>query len=470
WPQAVPYLLRAADSARGAYANQEALHLYGRVLAVAAADDQEARFAALAGRVEIWHLLGDRASQATDVTHLQQLARVSGPRQQARAALLAVRYYEVTADFAAQEAATGAALQTALLAGDPGLIVEAYQAQAGLYWQEDRYTEAVRTAWRGLRLAQAQGLRSHEAAFLSMLGLIATRQSRQQQAARFFEKSRHLHNALGNAAQLVRVNRSLASILHEEGDYPAAAALYEQALAFFRRIGDGRGVAGTLMDLGTIALTLGDYAAAADSFTEARNLFAAQNDPIHEIVCLLYLADTIREGGDPNAAEPFVAAAEARLHNWDSSHMLRIEQYVTSCRAHISAAQGKLERAAHEFAHAIALAAAIPLPGLAAAVLAGQAQVAIARGDRTLAHSAVYACLESIAASAGNQPLIVYHTCYMVLQALGDSEQAAAICRAAAGRLAHAAAQISDPARRQAFLTRVTVNRDIAAAATRGCS
>ena len=62
------------------------------------------------------------------------------------------------------------------------------------------------------------------------------------------------------------------------GDYPAAAASQQQALALFRDLGDLHGQADALNCLGVVQQETGDYPAAAASQQQALALFRDLGD------------------------------------------------------------------------------------------------------------------------------------------------------------------------------------------------
>ena len=62
------------------------------------------------------------------------------------------------------------------------------------------------------------------------------------------------------------------------GDYPAAAASHQQALALFRDLGHQRGQADALSYLGIVQQLTGDYPAAAASQQQALALYRDLGD------------------------------------------------------------------------------------------------------------------------------------------------------------------------------------------------
>ena len=80
------------------------------------------------------------------------------------------------------------------------------------------------------------------------------------------------------ASVTARALRGAGVIAREQGDYAAAAALGEEALALFRRLGDTLGIARTAHLLGDTASDVGDYAHAEAMLEEGLTLFETLGD------------------------------------------------------------------------------------------------------------------------------------------------------------------------------------------------
>ena len=74
-------------------------------------------------------------------------------------------------------------------------------------------------------------------------------------------------------AARVKVLTGAGHLAHNQGDYVAARALFEESLALWREIGDKRGIATALNDLGWVAWRQGNYAAARTLSAESLALW-----------------------------------------------------------------------------------------------------------------------------------------------------------------------------------------------------
>ncbi len=89
-----------------------------------------------------------------------------------------------------------------------------------------------------------------------------------------------LAGTAGKAAAGPRANalNGAGGLAWQQGDYPAARALYEEALAIRRSLGDRRGIAALLGNLGSVALQQGDYPAARALYDEGLAIFRELGD------------------------------------------------------------------------------------------------------------------------------------------------------------------------------------------------
>ena len=86
------------------------------------------------------------------------------------------------------------------------------------------------------------------------------------------------HRGEAPASVTAKALRGAGMLAREQGDYAAAAALGEEALALFRELGDTLGIARTVHLLGDTASDVGDYANAATMLEEGLALFEALGD------------------------------------------------------------------------------------------------------------------------------------------------------------------------------------------------
>lgn len=144
---------------------------------------------------------------------------------------------------------------------------------------------AAERAQRALRLAQAIGDANALAQAHNVLGLIANRAERFDEARGHFEASLKLAEARSDPDARVAALNNLALVCREVEDLPRAVQLTEAALALCAPLGDRHREAALHNNLADLHHARGDEARAMQHLTTAVKLFA-------EI------------GGEPNAAQP----------------------------------------------------------------------------------------------------------------------------------------------------------------------
>jgi predicted ATPase/DNA-binding SARP family transcriptional activator len=113
---------------------------------------------------------------------------------------------------------------------------------------------------------------------LHAAGSLATRQGDYEAAAGLFEESLAIWEELNDAAGTARSLLSLGTVAAEQGDQERAIELSERAAELYDESGDQRGHALAISNLGGIALERGEYAKAASLSEQAYGLFETLED------------------------------------------------------------------------------------------------------------------------------------------------------------------------------------------------
>jgi predicted ATPase/DNA-binding SARP family transcriptional activator len=113
---------------------------------------------------------------------------------------------------------------------------------------------------------------------LHAAGSLATRQGDYEAAAALFEESLAIWEELNDAAGTARSLLSMGTVAAEQGDQERAIELSERAAELYDESGDQRGHALAISNLGGIALERGEYAKAASLSEQAYGLFETLED------------------------------------------------------------------------------------------------------------------------------------------------------------------------------------------------
>ncbi|MCU0507802.1 MAG: AAA family ATPase [Anaerolineae bacterium] len=133
----------AAERALAQGATLEAREHYDRALAALAPEDRDRRWRALAGRVRVFDLRAERASQRADIDSMLAIADELGDdARRWDAYLLQSRFASRVDDFQLLVRAAGAMLELALRLGDPALVLRARSRLIVGLVRVDRWDEA----------------------------------------------------------------------------------------------------------------------------------------------------------------------------------------------------------------------------------------------------------------------------------------------------------------------------------------
>ncbi len=464
------YARLAGRWAAAQFANVEAVGYFSRALDLTSETDRAARYELLLAREAVNDLRGEREAQAQDLAELTSLVtEMNDTRGSAEVALRQADYHEVTSDYAAALATVQRGVAYAAQTQDQASEAEGYIVWGKVLWRQGDYDAARAPLERALALAQATGTHYSEAKSLYYLGNVYLHQGNYPAAQDHFRQALDIYRAEGHRQGEADSLNSLGVIQYEQGDYSSARDHYEQVLSINHMLGDRRGETITLSNLGTVYCDLGDYAAARNYHQQALDLRRTIGDRWGEAISLTNLG-LVYHGLDDNAT--------ARAHCEHALAILReigdrrSEGYSLTYLGHALAELGELEAAAEAYAQAMRLRRELGHHSLVMDDLAGQARVALARGDASHARQSVEEILTWIEAngSAGIEyPLQVYLTCHHVLRATANGDpsvlqRAGAILSKAHSGLMEQAAGISDPALRRTLLENVRANREIMAA------
>ncbi len=141
------YLRRAADAARDAYRNSEALDYYERTLNLVPAEDLRERFDLTLERAMLHLRMGAWNLQAADLDVLEQLGKeLQDPSSQARVCMLRSEYLLNAGDFQQSISWAEKALEAAQSVMDSEVTLGTYLIVPGAYLRQGRFGEAMRAA------------------------------------------------------------------------------------------------------------------------------------------------------------------------------------------------------------------------------------------------------------------------------------------------------------------------------------
>jgi tetratricopeptide (TPR) repeat protein len=455
----------AGEAAAKKYANESAARLFSRALELTPVEELEARYRLLLGREATLDILGGRADQAKDLAELADLAvRLQDVAYQATVNLRQAQYANFTGDRpTALEAVQRAAAQAAF-AQDRGL-----QAQAQHYWgrllrKQSDYARALEKLDEALRLAQECGDRLQEGHCYNDVGVIHRERNDYPQALEYFQLAQPIYRECGRRQGEISCLQMVGVIHHYEyGNYSIAQQFYEQALVLSKSIGFRVSQLNSLSNLGNNAFDLGDYAA-AQAYHEDALAMAREIDSRDWQVSSLDTLSLVQwimgeHDGAIQLARRALRIEEQTGDRWFQGYTL----------THLGLAQadlGQFDQARRAFESALEIRRELGLAPQALDDLAGLARLALSEGDISRSVEYVGEILDGIAdhGTDGTEfPVLIYLTCYRVLDDAGELERAGRVLGDGYQLLQTRADLIQDENLREGFLRNVPFNRELLA-------
>lgn len=464
------YATLAGRWAAAQFANVEAAGYLDRALSLTPESDRLARYELLLGREGVNDLRGERETQARDLAELAKLAAQMQEEQRiATVALRQSNYHEVTSDYEAALQAAQQAIAGFRRAQDRAGESAGQMTLGKVLRAQGDYAAARSALTQALAMARKTNNRSGEAQSLYDLGHVFLLQGDYAVAQEHYRQALDIHQAIGQRQGEADSFTVLGVTYEELGDYSSARDYYERALAIYQAIGDRRGATLTLNNLGVVYCDLGALETARDYHQQALEIRRTIGDRWGEANSLVNLGLVYHGLEEDETTRRYCQQAlEIQREIGDR----RGQGYSLTYLGHALLGLGELDTAADAYERAMNLRRELGQDGLAIDDLAGQARVALARGDLVTALQDVEEILDWIAGhglESIEYPLQVYLTCYRVLQANAQQdppsqERAREVLQSAHQALLERAAGIRDEALRHNFIENVETHRAIAAA------
>jgi tetratricopeptide (TPR) repeat protein len=261
------YTIKAADRARVAYANEDAVRLYSEVLMLLP-DNDPARFELLGGRAAAYDVMAERESQLADVEEMLSLAEgQSDEIKQVDALLGLANLYLKTETTKAQEPLEKALKITGELGdvGREGRTLYSFGMQAYIFGDLYKAREYFESSTKCLNQAGQKSEMAESLSFLSVvLGKLGDRPAALQAAQEAIDLSKETGDKLLEAQSTRRLALGYIRQYQDSQALPIA----ETALQMFHELGDLTNEVHGLNVLGIIKGRLGMVEAAESDFLE----------------------------------------------------------------------------------------------------------------------------------------------------------------------------------------------------------
>lgn len=446
------------------YQNSQAVDYFTRALIYISFEDLAAQFDIVMERVELFLRMGKRDLQMKDLNSLEQWAgELQDTDRLLKVKMLRSAYhyyignYHDAIEFAKQ--AEGAS--ESLVDSDLAHYTRAIWATALL--RLGRMNEAMQRARSALEWVRGSKNRNEECRILNIMGWIALEQKE------FLPAKKYLADALEISRDVKNLDvesKALNNLANAEvilsGNYVLAREYYEQSYATLRKLGDRHSICHSLGNLGFVTGKQGDFIAARSYYEQTLKIAREIGNAYAEIYTLANLSAL--EGVQNNAGAARQNAQQAAELAQKVSERLG-EAWAMLYLGHAYLLQNEFEPALNAFQASLNIRDELDQPSFSMEPLAGLVAVHLARDD--IASAAPFAekilkfLLEDGSALEGvDEPLRVYHTCYLYLEKKKD-RRSIPILRSAAELLEAQASKFGNESDRRRYVENIPWRRAI---------
>ncbi len=451
---ALEYLVKAANHARTLYANNEAFELYSRARTILSRQDQKA--SPLMFQVE--EGLGDVALSSgrspEAAKHFSEMLRLAAQGTDIQKIIEANRKLanalRIQGEIPRALELAEHALQLSQSFGPPALQIECLNSLAFIHAARAEYDQTISFSEEALVLARQHADDRNAAVSLSNLGLACVHTGAYRTAVDRLNEARTLQEFIGDRKGLGFTLNYLALANHRLARYETALENAHASLEMKKSIADIATIPGALNILGDLYRDVGDVATAQDYHMRSLELAREQNNRGSECDNLRDLGADFLIQGNTDQARKYLAevlsVATAHGYTWYETR-----GHITLTELHM--ALGELQRAEASALRGEELARTLKAQELIAEALWKKALVA----DRSGRHEDAAASLREAIATAracGHEIFLwqMHKDLGRVLDACGQTREAADARRTASELIQTIAEGIGNPDRRGTFL------------------
>lgn len=471
--KAIQYLGHAGEQAAAQFANQDAISYFSRALKLLdkvestlflSGKQLDQKYHLLLGRVGVYHIIGRRPAQKSDLEKLAFIAdRIGNKAYQATSALHHARYYEAISDFPSAVQFSQTAVSFAEAGDNLTQKVDGLTAWAFGLIRQGAFEEAQSHLDNAQQISHTAVYPAGEATSLLYSGMVQFFYGDLVAAKGFYERSLQLFQRNSDVQRQMACLNNLVGVYHGLGDIGKAKDVCEEALHISQTIGNRANEATILNNLAAIHHALGSLDNAKQYNEEALMLSQAVNDKRSESLAANNLGLVLYDLGMNELANGYAQQALAIDREiGDKSG----EGYSLTTFALTLEGLGDLEQAQKHHADAIKLRREIGQDACAIDNVAGLARLNLlqSRLDEALVHAnEALAWLDSKGSAGIEYPLKAYLVIARVLIAMDNPQRALAVLETAVSLINDQAEQISDPQSRQSFIQHVPVHQELKA-------
>ncbi len=304
--------LAGADKAMGRYANEQAVDLYRKALAMLDPEDPVARLSALHNLGSVLDLIGRTDEAHHQFTEMLRMAWLFDQKAKGGAAHSRLgRIYRRRGEFDRAMDHLHAANELFTQAVDRRGIAGTLDDIGKVHWLRGEYAQALEFHRQALAIRRALGDRRSIALSLANIGRVHNDSGAFKAANRQFREALDLRRDIGDMSGVVQSLCDLGGVHTADGSYEMALEMFVDAHKIAEEIGDKLAQSEVLSRLGECKAAMGRGSEAVEHLLEAISLATALGHKAAVSECCRRLAEVHIGMGDANQAYDYARRALA---------------------------------------------------------------------------------------------------------------------------------------------------------------
>jgi tetratricopeptide (TPR) repeat protein len=304
--------LAGADKAMARYANEQAVGLYGKALAMLDPEDAGARLTALHNLGSVLDLIGQSDLAHRNFTEMLRLSWLFDQKAKGGAAHSRLgRIYRRRGEFDRATDHLRAAHELFTQANDRRGIAGTLDDIGKVHWLRGAYGQALEFHRQALAIRRALGDRRSIALSLANIGRVHNDSGAFKAANRQFREALDLRRDIGDLSGVVQSLCDLGGVHTADGSYEIALEMFGEAHRIAEEIGDKLAQGEVLSRLGECKAAMGRGSEAVEHLLEAISLATALGHKAAVSECCRRLAEVHIGMGDAAQAHDYALRALA---------------------------------------------------------------------------------------------------------------------------------------------------------------
>jgi diguanylate cyclase (GGDEF)-like protein len=289
--KAIEYSMKAADKAKEAYANRDAIRFYGWALDCMKGNKRKKseiqEIQCLEQRAVVMNLIGENKQAAKELKAAISKARNIGDSEREADCLLKLsKIYEDTSRYSDAQKVGEKALAIYSKMNDAAGMAKGIQNMGNVFYLLGKPKDAMECYEKALGIRRKIGDKKGESSVLNNLGIIYSNHGDLNGALKYYKSSLEITRSESDLHSEASILNNIGIVYNKLGDYSIALDYCLRAQKINEQIGDRQREALNFGNIGVIANKIGDHRRALEFYNRAMKIYEETGERQGESVIL----------------------------------------------------------------------------------------------------------------------------------------------------------------------------------------